>query len=55
MTLMRLENLQPGLEQRLDLGIVDIRDKGILNQGLYTFKTNLGCIDSERITWQKML
>lgn len=37
----------------LDLGIST--DKGVLNKGLYSFKKSLGCIDSCKLTFEKIL
>ena len=38
--------------QILDLGISSVESR--LNNGLYTFKKNLGALESERVTWEKM-
>lgn len=37
----------------LDLGIST--DRGILNEGLYRFKKSLGCLDSDKLTFEKKI
>lgn len=37
----------------IDLGIST--DKGVLNEGLYNFKKSLGCVDSNKVTFEKIL